>query len=279
LPLAALIAPLACGNQPDSGPPLVAYQRPAARPLPADPSCEGILASRAGARWFEAPLVIRMEAPGRLVFSDASALGGPHEMAIAVEVPAGEIPVRVVVEGQGDAARALCVQARLGEGAPAGWRVAGEVVIDTDMLVLGDEARLLRAIAAQKAPLVAAVDAPGGVIGTVVDALRADGLPMDRISGSFACGSAPLRPEDRGKVRKALKAANAPGAFVVEPRSPALAFLLALRESVAAPVEQVAGPRAAVAINAPGGDEAYSLRVGASAEGKALRIELPLISR
>jgi hypothetical protein len=220
-----------------------------------------------------------MEAPGRLAFSDVAALGGPHEPAVAVEVPAGEVAIRVLAEGEGAAAHALCVQASIGPGEPASWKTAGEVVIDTDMLVLGDEARLLRAIAAQKAPLVAGLDAPSGAIGPMLDALRADGLPMDRISASFACAAVPLGAEDRAKVKKVLAASGSPGTFVAEPRSPALAFLLALREAVAAPVDQVAGLRAAVVVSVPGGDEAYTLRAGVGADGKVVRVELPLAAR
>lgn len=213
---------------------------------------------------------------GRLAVTDPAVLGGPFEPPLRL-AGAASAAVRALVEPTAKGARTHCVQARLAEGTPSAWKPAGEVGIDSDMLVLGDEAALRASLRTSHALALPCAEAPAADLEQAVPLLRARGLELSSVLPTLACADREALAPDRALVTGLLREIKSGGHFLIEPRMPALGALAALeaRPWAAIPADGGKGP-AGVVIEVSSGDGLYPVRAGQDAGGKTLLIEIPL---
>ncbi|HEU4409326.1 MAG TPA: hypothetical protein VFS43_28970 [Polyangiaceae bacterium] len=259
--------------------PWAAYEEPKRRPAPADPSCEGLARSQPGGRWVEGAMRLRVEAGSRLEIADAGVLGGPYEEPIALEVPEGTYALDLVTgEAPGGAGRALCARLRLGPAAAASWRELGDVVLDTDVLVIADGAAYRRTLGPRTGALYAALEADAPAIESLRPELARRGLPLVPIVPTLARASRPLAPGDERLVRDVAAGARGGRArFLVEPASPGWDVLSRLGDGDRAEITFApGGPPVAVAVEAGRGSGAYAVAAGYGAGGELAALEVRL---
>jgi hypothetical protein len=259
--------------------PFPAYEAPRRRPEPADPSCEGLQRSQPGARWLEGALRLRVGPGAKLAIADAAVLGGPFEEPIGLEVPEGAYAVDLVTgEVSGAPGRPLCVRLRLGPAPVASWRAIGDVVLDTDVLVIADAEAYRQTLAPRTGKLFAALEADAPVLEAIKPELAQKGLPLVPILPTLARASRPLAPGDERLVRNAAAGARAGRArYLVEPSSPAWDVVSQLGDADRAELSFAPGePPIAVAIEAGRGSGAYAVVAGHGAGGELAALEVRL---
>jgi hypothetical protein len=268
---------LGCGRgEPAPFPP---YEAPRRRPAPAaDAGCEGLARTWPEARWVEGAGRLHVGAGSKVEVADASVLGGPYEEPLAVEPPAGDHALDVVVGRTADGpALPVCARLRFARAAPASWRELGDVTLDSDVLVLADGAAWRQSLGPRTGAAFAAVEADGPQLGSLRAALEAKGLPTEVVLPTLARATRPLRPGDDAIVRRALGEARARGRFLVEPASPGWDAHRALGERGVAELSFAPeAPPSALAVAAGRGSGAYAVVAGYGAAGDLVALEVRL---
>lgn len=259
--------------------PFPAYEAPRRRPGPSDASCEGLQRSTPGARWLEGALHLHVGAGSKLEIADAAVLGGPYEEPIGLEVPEGTYALDLVVgEATGGQSRPLCARLRLGAAPVASWRELGDVVLDTDVLVIADGAAYRQTLGPRTNALFAAVEADAPVLAALKPGLEQKGLPLVPILPTLARATRPLAPGDERLVRDVVSGAGVGRArYVVEPASPGWDVMSRLGDANHAELSFAPGaPPVAVAIEAGRGSGAYAVVAGHGAGGELAALEVRL---
>lgn len=239
-------------------------------------ACDELARQTPAARWEDTGTW----SPASLVVTDASRLGGPFASPPRLADGAA-VTARVLVvdetRGGASAPQALCVQLRLGPGAPTTWKDSAGVPLDAGLLVIGDEGAMRRALRPTEAPLAPCIEGPGEDLDRVVGALAARGLKLTPVLPTLRCLEGARPPFDLEPLRAAMREHKAEGRAFVEARSPAWPLLDTLGDKAWARFAPGAdGVPSALVIEVRSGEGAYPVRLGHDGDGKLVAAEVSL---
>lgn len=239
---------VACDDAPSGGAPPAGPWTPPTAKSPAVACAD--LAQREGHQTIAGPSLVVEQGP--LAVGDASALGGPATPPIRVAIPRGTYETRLVVGG----GATRCLEVIVAPGTVTAWEEAGDVVVDTDTVLLVDEVRAREARRRREDRIDVTFEADAATLPRVIAALEKRGRTVERLSPTLARASGPT-PPDADVVRDVLRTEGAYGRVHREPDMQGLAGILALGEKPFAPFGD-----GGVVVDASGGYRSTRVRVG-----------------
>lgn len=271
LALVALGALAGCEEQRRTETLRPSYERPKAKAAPPDVACTARLASTELRFQDATPAILTTTDKGLVHIADFSVLGGPFEPPIAVELPVGTFPVRLIVDRSGVA---RCVRALVAEGTTAAEVRVGEVVVDSGSLVFADGARVTGWLQRQPGDVFVGFEGPAGEMESLAQTVSGS-LPTERVLPTYYRATRPFAAGDLDIVKRAIQAGKSHARAQVEPRPAAWPFVAALGDGKIA-VSNDAGPGSAVLVDVPPGDGAYVVTVSKDDHGNVLAVTASL---